>query len=214
MFGAICSGRPVQVATQVEATKYVISVNNAANISHVAIFLLPQTEFTDASFTALVYFQLPNSPEFKLLGGINPIKPSAIYKLNNNSKQTLETAAQVDDIDMNVDAGEEQTPYQINIGISIEPTPQAEALLLQEKSKQMGNSDALVRPQRRPILTLFNPNDVAALANKIVSHAYNYLGRFVDSAGMVPMKAFDSWWDKFRRKLASNPSFLDELQEK
>ncbi|PYD07489.1 hypothetical protein DND62_30550, partial [Pseudomonas syringae pv. pisi] len=55
MFGAVCSGRPIQLAQQVEPTKYVLTIDNAASINHVAIFLLPQTEFTDPNFTALVY---------------------------------------------------------------------------------------------------------------------------------------------------------------
>ena len=49
MFGAVCSGRPIQLATQVEQTKYVIAVPDAGHVSHIALFILPQTQFTDAS---------------------------------------------------------------------------------------------------------------------------------------------------------------------
>lgn len=213
MFGAVCSGRPIQLANQVEPTKYVITVPNASNISHIAIFLLPQTEFTDVNFTALVYFQLPNSQEFKLLGGLNPAKPSAIYKLNNTNKAS-ESSTQLDDVDMSVDTGTEGSDSTINIGISIEPTPQAEQLLMQERQKQAGASQSLVPAgAARASPALQSPNDIASLANKIVTHAYNFLGSFIDDSGKVPMKAFNSWWDKFKNKLANNPGFLDELQE-
>lgn len=213
MFGAVCSGRPIQLANQVEPTKYVITVPNASNISHIAIFLLPQTEFTDVNFTALVYFQLPNSQEFKLLGGLNPAKPSAIYKLNNTNKAS-ESSTQLDDVDMSVDTGTEGADSTINIGISIEPTPQAEQLLMQERQKQAGASQSLVPAgAARASPALQSPNDIASLANKIVTHAYNFLGSFIDDSGKVPMKAFNSWWDKFKNKLANNPGFLDELQE-
>lgn len=214
MFGAVCSGRPIQLANQVEPTKYVITVSNASNISHIAIFLLPQTEFTDTNFTALVYFQLPNSQEFKLLGGLNPAKPSAIYKLSNGSK-TSESSTQLDDVEMSVDAGGDAGgDTTINIGISIEPTPQAEALLMQERQKQAGTSQSLVPATiANAPSALKNPNDIASLANKIVTHAYNFLGSFIDESGKVPMKAFNNWWDKFKAKLANNPGFLDELQE-
>lgn len=213
MFGAVCSGRPIQLANQVEPTKYVITVPNASNISHIAIFLLPQTEFTDVNFTALVYFQLPNSQEFKLLGGLNPAKPSAIYKLNNTNKAS-ESSTQLDDVDMSVDTGPESADSTINIGISIEPTPQAEQLLMQERQKQAGASQSLVPAgAARASPALQSPNDIASLANKIVTHAYNFLGSFIDDSGKVPMKAFNSWWDKFKNKLANNPGFLDELQE-
>lgn len=212
MFAAVCSGRPIQMANQVEPTKYVISIPNATSLSHIAVFLLPQTEFTDPNYTALVYFQLPNSQEFKLLGGLNPVKPSAIYKLNNGSKAT-DSMAQLDDIDMSVDTGPAGTDASINIGISIEPTPQAESLLMQERGKQAGNSLSLVPSAAKPSTAISNPNDIAALANKIVTHAYNFLGSFIDDSGKVPMKAFDSWWDKFKGKLSNNPGFLDDLSQ-
>lgn len=201
MFGAVCSGRPIQLATQVEPTKYVIAVPNAANVSHIAVFLLPQTEFNDANYTALVFFQLPNSQEFKLLGGLNPNKPSAIYKLNSNGANGK---GQYDDIEMDDNGSNSNGDAVINIGISIEPTPQAEVQLQAEKQKM---ATAALVPARKTE----SPQTTAALANKIVSHAYNFLGSFIDPAGKVPMKAFDNWWDKFRAKLLNNPNFLDTL---
>lgn len=202
MFGAVCSGRPIQLAQQVEPTKYVLTVENAAAINHVAVFLLPQTEFTDPNFTALVYFQLPKSSDFKLLGGLNPVKPSAIFKLNNTSG--LLTSYLADDDAMNDDVAV-TADATINIGISIEPTPQAEQLLLAEKEK---SALALV-PSKKAAPKA--PLDIANLANRIVKHAYNYLSGFVDPAGKVPMKAFDAWWDKFKTRLQTNPNFLEEL---
>lgn len=205
MFGAVCSGRPIQLANQVETTKYVIAIPNSSNVNYVTVFLLPQTEFTDSNFTALVYFQLPNSTKFKLLGGLNPLKPSAIYKINNNDN-SKQNATQLDDIDMNDSANAAST---INIGISIEPTPQAEALLAEAKS----NVSALTPVPLKPTSgNTKNPQDTAFLANQIVTHAYNYLSGFVDATGKVPMKAFDTWWEKFKNRLVSNPNFLDELK--
>lgn len=207
MFGAVCSGRPVQLASQVAENKYVISVANASNVSHIVIFLLPQKEFNDPNYTALVFFQLPNSQEFKLLGGLNPVKPSGIFKLNNLKAAGGSTG----DSDM-MDEGfiDTNDNFTINIGLSIEPTPEAESQLNQEKLKTQGSSTALVsRP--KPYLSN-NPNAIAGLANKIVSHAYNYLSSFIDDLGKVPIKAFDNWWDKFKSKLSNNPNFLDELE--
>lgn len=203
MFGAICSGRPMQLAQQVEATKFVVAIPNASKVNHLAIFLLPQTEFTDPSYTALVYFQLPNLTEFKLLGGLNPLKPSAIFKLN-----TGESISNIEDDDLMNDSDPSDSQV-LNIGISIETTPNAEVLLEQEKQKQK-----ILMPANNSVPTVpapQAPQDIASLANKIVAHAYNYLGGFVDSAGKVPIKQFDNWWLKFRTKLANNPSFLNEL---
>ncbi|KAK6873145.1 Protein OPI10 [Candida tropicalis] len=208
VFGAVCSGRPMVMAQQVDQTKYVISIPNASNVSYITIFLLPNSPFVDNNYTALVYFQLPSSDgsssEYKLLGGINPSKPSAIYKLNN--KNTHAASRSPDDIDMDsapVDTNDNTT---INIGISIEPTPQAEQLILQAR-----NSNSLV-PTSKPTTTAAkSPSETAVLANKIVGHAYNYLASFIDNSGKVPIKAFDNWWDKFKAKLNNNPNFLNEL---
>lgn len=205
MFGAVCSGRPIQIAQQVESTKFVIAIPNASKVNHLAIFLLPQTDFTDANFTALVYFQLPNLNEFKLLGGLNPMKPSAIFKLNNNAPPISNT---VDD-DVSMNDGDPEDTEILNIGISIEPTEQAQALLEQEKQKQKTIMPATLTGSLIPAPQA--PLDIASLANKIVAHAYNYLSGFIDGQGMVPMKQFDSWWLKFKTKLANNPNFLNEL---
>ncbi|RKP32311.1 DUF775-domain-containing protein [Metschnikowia bicuspidata] len=202
MFGAVCSGRSIQLAQQVEPTKFVIAIPNASKVNHLAVFLLPQTEFTDVNFTALVYFQLPNLSEFRLLGGLNPEKPSAIFRLNN-SGPALSYGMDEDDVMNDADAGENQI---LNIGISIEPTAQAQVLLEQEKQKQR----ALLTATGGTVVPR-GPQEIAALANKIVAHAYNYLSGFVDSTGLVPMKQFDSWWLKFKTKVANNPNFLNEL---
>ncbi|WPK26152.1 hypothetical protein PUMCH_003500 [Australozyma saopauloensis] len=206
MFGAVCSGRPIQLAQQVEPTKFVIAIPNAAKVNHMAIFLLPQTDFTDPNFTALVYFQLPNLAEFKLLGGLSPLKPSAIFKLNTGAPPI---SNHMDEDDLMND-GEIGEGLVLNVGISIEPTAQAQALLEQEKLKQrtIMPTPASASPAVPAPLA---PLDIAALANKIVMHAYNYLGSFVDAQGKVPMKQFDTWWLKFKAKLANNPNFLNEL---
>ncbi|KAK6463411.1 hypothetical protein DFJ63DRAFT_118963 [Scheffersomyces coipomensis] len=217
MFGVVCSGRPIELANQVESNKYVATIANASHISFITVFLLPNSNFTDTNYTALIYFQLPNSQEFKLLGGLNPLKPSAIYKINNNSKKNdlEDTDMTIDDSSIAINANDS---VSINIGISIETTQQAEILLRQESEKNKlaqnnsnnGNSQALVTTKST---TNLGPNDTAVLANKIVGHAYNFLASFIDDSGKVPIKAFDNWWDKFKAKLSNNPKFLDELQE-
>lgn len=75
----------VQTPTQIEPTKYVFSIENAAKIHHMVVFLLPNgilirfkdfkcmdanntiLAMLDPTMAASVYFQLPGK-EFQLLG--------------------------------------------------------------------------------------------------------------------------------------------------
>ncbi|CAK9437465.1 uncharacterized protein LODBEIA_P18430 [Lodderomyces beijingensis] len=238
VFGAICSGRPIILAQQVDTTKYMISIPNASKVHYVTIFLLPNSPFVDPNLTALVYFQTPSSPaqlqqqqpqqssspEFRLLGALNPEKPSAIYKLNNlaagsGASQAANRSSNSNggmDLDMgDGDAAanakiDPNDPFTINIGISIEPTAQAEQTIAQARADHTG----LVLARNTPAsVAAKDPNSTAVLANKIVGHAYNYLASFIDASGKVPIKAFDNWWEKFKTKLQNNPNFLNEIQE-
>lgn len=187
MFGAVCSGRPVVVATQVDTAKFQISVPQAAGLSHVAVFLLPD-QVVPPDYGCLVYFRLPHHGEndFQLLGGLDASKPLAIFRFNS-------AGTSGEDELMDADAG------ALTIGISIEPASTC-AVMLQ----------LVARPRALPAGSApAAPLDVAVLANKIVQNAYNYLGLFTDAAGKVPMAQFDLWWNKFRAKLQNNPKFLD-----
>ncbi|KAG7193677.1 uncharacterized protein KQ657_000364 [Scheffersomyces spartinae] len=212
MFGAICSGRPMQLATQMDQTKFVISIPQASKVQHVVVFILPNSEFIDPNYTALVYFQflVNGNDEYRLLGGLNPMKPSAIYKLNGVSDSTTSQTS-MDDIGMMDDnVSDDQTT--INIGISIEPTLEAERLLAEEKLRRQKSLPAPPNPSNMNGGSSINTNEVTILAKKIVGHAYNYLGSFLDAQGKVPMKAFDNWWDKFKHRLNSDPKFIANLE--
>lgn len=199
MFGSVCSGKPVQLAEQIEANKYKIEIENGHKISHVAIFLLPNVNL-DPQYQALIYFQLPNQP-YKLFGSISQVKPSAIFKLKNN--QSSGNSQILDDIDMDDRIIDPQN--NITVGISIEPFNEAERLLQELKYSQSSTQLAVVNKNQ----TINDPTSTAILAGKIVKHAYNYLTGFVDDQGRVNIKFFDSWWDKFRTRLQNDPKFLE-----
>ncbi|CAN3371638.1 hypothetical protein DIURU_001856 [Diutina rugosa] len=205
MFAAVCSGRPMQVAEQLDSNQWGIKIPSASNVGHISVFMLPNSEFVDANYTALVYFQVKNG-EFRLLGGINPNKPSAIYKLKTGD--VTNNSGMADDDMMGDD---------VNIGFQIETTANAEAQLAQLAANKpattttTANSMVVAAPVRST--TQASNNDIAELAKRVVGNAYNYLGSFIDAQGKVPMKAFDQWWDKFLTKLQNNPNFLDQPQE-
>lgn len=183
----------MQVAEQLDLTQWGIKIANALNINHISVFMLPNSEFVDPNYTALVYFQVKGG-EFRLLGGINPNKPSAIYRLRTG------------------DGDDDMMGDDVNIGFQIETTPNAEIQLAQlASSVQATKLTAVTGPVRSA--THATTNDIAELAKRVVGNAYNYLGSWIDPNGMVPMKAFDQWWDKFLVKLQNNPNFLDQPQE-
>lgn len=205
------------VAEQVEPMKFVFNVDNSTNISHVSLFILPDTPF-DPNYSALVYFQIPYSPtagEFKLLGKLSPAKPSAIFRIRNNKPLPL---SQIED-DVMVDE-EEEVPKIANledtlvIGISIEPNIQAEQLLEEERRSRSQRTITADGNVSAPKLSAGeyaarHLEETATLANKIVSNAYNYLSGFVDDDNKVSLKVLDGWWKRFREKLQNDPKFLD-----
>ncbi|ODV98352.1 hypothetical protein PACTADRAFT_48130 [Pachysolen tannophilus NRRL Y-2460] len=218
MFGAICSGQPVQLATEVDNLKYTIEFKELpSSISFITIFMLPNIQF-DLNYTALIYFKAGPDPEFKLLGGLGIEKQSAIYRINqkpvnrNDGLSSSSNNNMVDDIDMDTDnTGATQ---EVIIGISIE-TNQAAEFILQQSKLNNNNNNAV---NKTKLLTSYANNSVNAnsntilqnqqLANKIIENCYNYLSSFDDGTGKVPIAKFNEWWKKFMIKLKNNPKLL------
>ncbi|PRT52619.1 Protein OPI10 [Wickerhamiella sorbophila] len=209
MFGIVCGGRPVDTnVQQIEPVKFVYVIQEAAKINHMAIFLLPGTALPPGS-AASVYAQLPGK-DFSLLGVLTEEKQSAIFRFNIQTEANHGT-----DVDMmmdDVDGTAAVDQFAITIGISLEPLEQAELQLAAAKQAQVAVKQRLIMPAK-PVTTPApdRPDDIASLANKIVTNAYNYMSSFVSPQGQVPIKAFDEWWNKFKAKLAANPSFLNNL---
>ncbi|KAK9466484.1 hypothetical protein V1512DRAFT_208451 [Lipomyces arxii] len=213
MFGAICAGRPVQTnLQQLDTTKFMFLIEDGAKVNHIVVFLLPGTVL-DPNAAASVYFQWPGKP-FQLLGAVSNNKPSAIFRVNQ-SKNALHSTATASIDDMVDDNASTVAPITISLGISIEPASEVEAQLAQMRGA-FSNADSdptnalVVRNQAK---TPVDPNSTAALANKIMSHAFNFLSGFATNDGMVSLKSFNDWWQKFQGKLAMDPQFLQNLED-
>lgn len=168
-----------------------------------------------------------------MFGYLATEKPSAIFKVRlANADPRRQAAAnsgdglgEIDMEDEDVAEGSSNGLHNISeliIGISIEPREQGMATMQQWKQQQQamkGSNSSLVlsRPgASRGISTVGQlasvyPVLTQQLAAKIVQHAYNYLSGFLDSSGNVSIKRFDSWWEKFRSRLANDATFLDEV---
>lgn len=235
MFAAIASGNPLQLSEEVPNSNglqhtLVLSSTKPKSYSHITLFILPNVTFPE-NFIATVYFKLGPSEDFKLFGYLSGEKPSAIFKVrlpsvNGDIQNNQGVGDGLGEIDMD-DEGENSTSIgnnlsQLIIGISIEPREQGEAKLQEWKNEMSSkkNSSSLVLSRTSPSvrnittagqLARIYPVMTQELAGKIVQHAYNYLSGFLDSNGNVSIKRFDTWWDKFRNRLANDGTFLDEV---
>lgn len=210
MFGYICGGRPVETnISQVEPTKFVFTVPDAANINYIALFVLPGNPIPPEA-SAAVFAKLPNKADFQFLGALSSTKQSAIFKLNMGS-----AGHAYNDVDTMMDdeeqSGTASADAEIMFGISLEPVAQVEQYMAGQRVSAARQAKTITAaPNSSPAPQSIN--DVAVLANKIVAHAYNFLASFVDGQGMVPIKAFDDWWAKFKSRLSADPGFLNTIE--
>ncbi|KAK6356555.1 hypothetical protein TWF718_000907 [Orbilia javanica] len=230
MFGCICAGRQVQTNLQaVSQTEFLFVLPSAQTINHIVVFLLPDTQLPP-DYAATVYFQWPGRP-FQLLGGLSMEKQSAIFRLKGNHTQAIPGGApgtnaldnMVDDAGFYPTGGENVTAQ---LGISIEPIGQAQQKLmmlpahlssLSASANPQASGGALV-PSMSESNTLAHRDSAATLtlARRIIKNAFNYLGSFSSGppgSEMVPMREFQSWWNKFERRLAIDSSFLEKEEE-
>ncbi|ESW97095.1 hypothetical protein KL918_000705 [Ogataea parapolymorpha] len=221
MFGTTLAGRPVKLADQIDTLKYVTTYENisANRISHLSIFLVPNVPF-DPSYGALIYYQFQKGgvplADFRLLGGLDANKQSAIFKINPEAYTSggqQQSVAKEGDIDMDIEIDPSAPPVDTTlvIGISIEPLTVAAAQLEQLKLSKAPQLSLPAPPSLSINDIPLTKEQVESVSNKIIKNAYDYLSSFVDSSNKVPIKKFDDWWAKFKSKLATDPKFLDNL---
>lgn len=205
-FGVIVSGRPIFTDAQVVSqTQFAFQIPSQPSFSHIVVFLLPGITLPDGT-AAAVYAQLPGASEFQLLGAIANEKPSAIFKVN--SKAGGPAGGGLGDNDVMVDdAALNGNTAPLALGISVEPAQQVVAALEQKKaqdaaaSTSVGQGSELVLRGRNSITT-------KVLAQRIIKNCYDFLTSW-GTGDTVPLKAFQSWWQKFENKIELDPEFLE-----
>ncbi|KAG0167348.1 hypothetical protein DFQ28_006139 [Apophysomyces sp. BC1034] len=180
MFGCIAAGRLVQTnLQQVDVNKYVFELSDAQTINHLVVFLLGTIPF-EPGFAATVHLLWPNK-EWQFLGIVSNEKPSAIFRL-----KTMTT--------MN-----EALPLgNATLGISVEPL---EVVMQQQQAQQL---QLVVKSNNNHL------NQAGYVAQKILENLYNYVTSFMQDSneGVLPLKAFQTWYDNLGRKLANDPTYL------
>ncbi|KAF3908819.1 Guanosine-diphosphatase [Orbilia brochopaga] len=227
--GGNATDRGVQTNLQiVSQTEFLFSLPAAQSINHIVVFLLPTTQLPP-DYAATVYFQWPGRP-FQLLGGLSIDKQSAIFRLNLKNHVTVNANANMTGDSMVDDNSIDQGFYQASgedvtaqLGISVEPIAMVQQKLmslpahLSSLSAAPVGAGALVPAGGQAggsgTVRAGDSTAVLTLARRIIKHAFNYLGSF--SAGppgaeVVPMREFQSWWNKFEHKLSVDASFLEK----
>lgn len=218
MFGLVISGRPLEAPAQISETQYVFRIPSTPSFSHLTLFQLPNTALPDGA-GATVWIQLPQSPDFKLLGALTPQKQSAIFKLlgvgNTGSHGGVvgQDDAMVDEA-APAAAASAAPAGEIVLGVSLEPAAAVEqqlATLL--PSAPTDPRSALVRQQQpTPVasgaVAGVSPGVVKSLAQKIMRSAFDFCTSYGDGQ-TVPVKALEGWWNKYEKRLELDPSFLE-----
>jgi len=186
MFSIILPGRPclTDLAT-LSATQFAFTFPSTPTFSHLVIFILPGNVLPPDT-AAAVYLQLPNIPNFKLLGAIGNEKQSAIFKVNLPAMEASDLAGS-----------------PVTVGISIEPVAVIQSQLTALEADKGTASTALVR----------RPPGTKVLAQRIIKNAFNFLASFAGGgpggSEVVPLKSFQDWWVKFERRIEVDPGFLE-----
>ncbi|KAI9821793.1 MAG: hypothetical protein M1827_002374 [Pycnora praestabilis] len=224
MFGAILPSRPVQTNLQtLSPTQFAFTLPPSPIFHHIVVFLLPGTVLP-ADTAAAVYLQLPNTPDFKLLGAIGNEKQSAIFRINSllavGKNENAEAGGEGDDFmtDETFSTDGDQTTMRMGdivLGISVEPAATISAQLSTIK-----RGADVARPGQGALATstemVRRPPSTKVLASRIIKNAFNFLASFAGGRGgneMVPLKSFQNWWIKFEKRIDLDPGFLERDEE-
>lgn len=194
-FGLVPAGQPViTTPTKILSdTSFIYSIPPSPNtkpFSHIVVFLLPGITLPPAHAAAIHLLTPPTDPnsgqEFDIafLGALGHGKPSAIFKLSND------------------------TSKGVAIGISVEPEV-AVGLKMQELAEKQ--SKALVPTAAGTGSN--GGGQTLQLAQRIINNAFNFLssysGKMHNGEEVVPIKAFEQWWRKFEGRVRADPAFLE-----
>lgn len=105
------------------------------------------------------------------------------------------------DLDAMVDvdeANQSLASYDITIGLSLEQSGIVEEMMAEQRRQTI-----------KPVVSSVNTETLALLSTKIYQNAFNFLSGYASSSGQVPLKALESWWNKFKSKVQNDPKFLD-----
>ncbi|KAJ2901975.1 hypothetical protein MKZ38_001165 [Zalerion maritima] len=201
LFGVLPAGSPlvVQPASFDAANgsfTYHVHSNPTHPFSHLSIFLLPgQVDQIPQGKAAAIYISLsgPTFPpeSFKFIGGVGHGKESGIFKVSST----------------------QATGGLVAVGISVEDEGSVSQKVAEAKASSAtpSPSDALV-----PSGGAAGGATTLQLAQRIITNAFNNLASHsqqISGVEVIPLKAFQDWWQKFEAKIRRDPGFLERQQD-
>jgi hypothetical protein len=89
LFGIVIPGRPLVTEFQLlDSTKAMTMLDNPAGVTEITFFLLPNTPIPPG-FGAMLYYSLPPFQNWELLGSVEPLKPSGIFRTGWSSNEEV-----------------------------------------------------------------------------------------------------------------------------
>lgn len=173
---------------QVEPGKYVFILPEPNRINHLVAFT---TSPFDPGYGASLYYNSARKESsgapWQFLGILTNDKPSAIFKVKQGNTDSMMVEGPSGDF------GE--------LGISIQPMAQLEALMAEKTMALSPYNPAIVDPR--------------SSLQRLAESALNFLGSFANTAmaygqeQVVPLRCLQDWYNTTLRKLASDPNYLN-----
>ncbi|KAI6189547.1 DUF775 domain-containing protein [Aphelenchoides bicaudatus] len=197
IFGVIVAGRALQTNfIQASEREFVIELPQSDSINHLVVLLTGVQLFPD-NIGGSIYIQWPGEggANWHYLGFISNSKPSAIFKIAQLASHKSEQPDSLFQSSSVVAIG------NVMLGIIAEPL----------------NDIASKTPA---VTAASNQSTVSQFAQKMTSNLVDYLSSYIvnipDPSGRVtefiPVKAVQSWYQNFERRLQTNPNFWKLLQ--
>lgn len=197
MFAILVSGRlPQTDFQQVGEKQFLITIPDADDINHVAVFMTGTIPFPEG-MSALVFFSWPDPnapPNWQPLGFLSNVKPSAIFKINSlktKSEKELENSGFLG-------FDQRKISHFAQIGISV------------ETNEIVAQQTNLLEKQTNYQSTFMQ------FAKKMLENFLNFVSSFAitqaqmvpnPSETYVPLSCLQTWFQNFERRLEMNPYF-------
>uniref|UniRef100_A0A6G1S5Q6 Protein OPI10 n=1 Tax=Aceria tosichella TaxID=561515 RepID=A0A6G1S5Q6_9ACAR len=221
-FGIVIPGRPVDTSfQQVDANKFLITIQEAETINHLVIFL---TGMLPPDTVGCIFFSLPDpnaSPTWHYLGYLTNQKPSAIYKLSNltqsklltNNGTSYDNSTDVPTSGIGFNYVQNYTLLVGQVGISIEPFTNEIAQLVPAIETTASNANLFTEFINKTVGNLYNyclsfsktAEELAIIANPFQQHQAGNTDQY------VPLKCIQNWYENYTRRLSNDQNFWKTL---